>query len=78
MTDISNGITLTDEERLGPRKAVADMNERYTEAEKRLAVLTALHVLHAGLPALALTGPEGAIMAGALELVMRKMEQVEP
>lgn len=72
--DISSGIVLTTDERAGFRKAIADLHAETDAATKRLAVLTALHVLHAGLPALGLLGPEGVALGAILDMVVPKTE----
>jgi hypothetical protein len=73
MIDLSNGLTLMDEERNGLHVAIAELQTAASEAERRLALATALHTLKAAAPALALIGPEGAALVALVELVLTKL-----
>jgi hypothetical protein len=71
--DLSNGILLTDEERSGLATMRAELAAATSDAEKRLALAGALHVVKAGAPSLALIGPEGVALAALVDLVMAKL-----
>lgn len=71
--DLSSGLVLTPEERNGIHVALAELRTATTDAEKRVAIATSLHVLKAAAPALALIGPEGVGLAALVEVVLAKL-----
>lgn len=70
MTDISNGVVLSDEERAGLHKALADLDAATSEAERRVIVVTALRVVQKGVAFLPIPATVAAILSGAIDLAL--------
>lgn len=68
--DLSKGLTLTDDERAGLHKALADLDAATGEAERRVIVVTALHIVQKGIGFLPIPATVAAILSGAIDLAL--------